>query len=535
MMFFRTLATLLLWAAPVFAMLFASKQLMQFVQLSSYQATDFVRALQRLPHKSIWPGIMLTVAGIFLLLGFFALKAAPVLAFILSAILVVLLLVAGYAIGLMAYQKKKVKVPLVVTARVKRLYVFFALVGLLLCWLLWHLGAPFGVSALIPLLAPLWLLLAMYVSFPVEKVIQLVYRRDASNILNQYRASGLTVIGITGSYGKTTVKNILGAMLSQQFPTLSSPASFNTPLGLARVIREELGQQHRYFIAEMGARHPQDIRVLSRMIKPQMGLLVSIGPQHLQTLGNIDRVRDTKYELIKGLPADGFAVFNDDGKHVSECYQKTTLDKMLVGDPDSDLWAEEVRLSTDGSAFTLCLKDGTRQELSTRLSGEHNVRNILLAAAMALRCGVSLQQIARAMEEIQPVASRLQVSTHHKGYRVINNGFNSNPDSSRKALEVLSGFPGRLIVVTPGFIELGRQEARSNRRLGNDIAAVASIAILVGEKHTRPIKEGLLESGMPLENIHVFPSLQDANEFIIETFGEGDVLLYENDLPDHYA
>ena len=209
--------------------------------------------------------------------------------------------------------------------------------------------------------------------------------------------------------------------------------------------------------------------------------------------------------------------------------------KCLAGSADSGAWAEEVKFSAEGSDFVLCFPDGSRQAVSTALAGEHNVRNILMAAAMARQLGISPRKIALALEEVRPIASRLQMSIHPRGYKVINNGFNSNPDSSRKALEVLAAQPGRLVVVTPGFIELGRQEAPSNRRLGSDIAAVAHLALLIGEKRTRPIREGLLESGMPPENILVFAGLDEANRYIQETFGPGDVLLYENDLPDHYA
>ncbi len=535
MSFPTALALLILWLAPVMAMLLSVKQLMQFAQLSSYQAGGFVRAVLRLPAKCFWPGLALGAASLLaLFLSSYTLRLPPFWALVSAVFFLAILLLVGYLIGFIAYKEKTVKVRLVGTARVKRLYASLMLVGALLCLALYKLGLPFGSSALLPMLAPLWVLLAMFLSWPVEKGIQLLYRADASRILAGYRQGGLQVIGITGSYGKTTVKNILYAMLSKSRPTLASPASFNTPMGLTRCVREELGQQHLFFIAEMGARHPQDIRVLGRMVRPDLGILTAIGPQHLQTLGSVSRVRDTKYALIEALPEDGYAVFNDDGQLVSECYQKTTKPKALVGGPDSAAWAEDISLGTQGSSFTLCLKDGSREAVTTRLSGEHNVRNILLAAAMARHLGVSPRHIAEAAGEMQPVASRLQTYTHQKGYLVINNGFNSNPDSSRKALEVLSGHPGRLVVVTPGFIELGRQENSSNRRLGNDIAAVAQTAILVGEKHTRPIKAGLLESGMAEDSIHVFPSLMEANLFIEEFFGPGDVLLYENDLPDHY-
>lgn len=531
------LAWLLLWISPIIAMLLAARQLMQFAQLSSYQAGGYVRAVCRLPKKSAWPGLVLSaVAVVLMLFGTLAMYAPPFISLMVALLLACLLLVAGWVIGRIAYHEKTVKVKLVMTARIKRLYLATALVACLICWPMYRAGWSLGFGALLPVLTPLLLLMGLFLAYPVEKAVQLIYREDARRILEGYRKTGLDVIAITGSYGKTSVKNILAAMLSQRYPTLASPASFNTPLGLARCIREELGHQHRFFIAEMGARHPQDIRVLCRMIHPRAGILTAIGPQHLETMGSLKCVRETKYDLIRALPGDGYAVFNDDGKLVSECFRQTThLSKCLVGSVDSGAWAEEVEYSAEGSSFVLCFPDGSRQAVSTTLSGEHNVRNILMAAAMARYLGISPRKIALALEEVHPMASRLQMSVHPRGYKVINNGFNSNPDSSRKALEVLAAQPGRLVVVTPGFIELGRQEASSNRRLGSDIAAVAHTALLIGEKRTRPIKEGLLGSGMPPENILVFASLNEANRYILETFGPGDVLLYENDLPDHYA
>lgn len=533
---FHILARVLLWIAPAIGLLFSSKQLMQFAQLASYQAGGLVRAFIRLPIKAVWPGAVLSaVCILFLFIGSLILRLPGVLAFLFAILLAALIAAIAYMIGFFAYQEKRVKVRLVYTVRVKRLYAALFVVSSLVTLLIYRAGWAFGTNALVPLLAPLLLLIALLVIWPLEKAIQLLFRADAKQILEGYKKTGLRVIGITGSYGKTTVKNLLHAMLSQTYPTLASPASFNTPMGLSRCIREELGQHHHFFIAEMGARHPQDIRVLCRLIVPEAGILTSIGPQHLQTMGSVKQVAATKYDLINALPQDGFAVFYDDGKLVRAAYDKTEKPKAIVGQPGTDAWAEDVTLLEDGSQFTLCFSDGSKQRVTTNLVGEHNINNILMAAVMARHYGVAADKIAQALAEVAPIPSRLQMSTHHKGYKVINNGFNSNPDSSRKALQVLAAQTGRLVVVTPGFIELGRQEVRSNRRLGNDIAAVADMAILIGEKHTRPIKTGLLESGMEEEHIKVFPTLSQANQYIEDIFGPGDVLLYENDLPDHYA
>lgn len=534
---FLSLGNFLLWIAPVCAMVLAARQLIHFFQLSSYQFGGFLRAFARQPLVFWWPGLAVCISSVvFTFLCSLTLSWPPLLYFVSAVFFSALILLSGQVVSQIAYREKRVKVPLHLTARVKRLYAMLLLLGLLLALLTYLLLPLMGFSALIPALLPLWVLLAAALIWPFEKAVQQVYREDARRILDSFRSSGLKVIGVTGSYGKTTVKNILYALLSQQAPTLASPASFNTPMGLSRCIREELGSEHQFFIAEMGARHRQDIRVLSRFIKPQYGILTAIGPQHLQTLGSLEEVKQTKYELIKRLPEDGFSVFSNDGKLVSACYEQTHIDKAIVGQPGDDLWAEEVDLLPEakGSRFVIRGKDGLAIACQTSLPGEHNIQNILLAACLALHLGISPKQIEQGIKEVQPPPSRLSIHEHHKGYTVINNGFNSNPDSSRKALQVLAQTPGQRVVVTPGFIELGRGEEEANRALGHDLAHVAHTVLLVGEKHTRPIKEGLLDSGFQPEHILVFASLSEANAYLNEHLGQGDVVLYENDLPDHY-
>ncbi len=524
-----------LWFMPAVAMLPAGKLLMQYFQLSSYQFGGFLRTLYRQRLRVFWPGLVLTLLS--LLFTFLASLAqgAPLWVEALVALLCAgLILLSGIGIGFFSYQEKKAKKRLVVTARVKRLALAWLTVGLIVSALLRRF-VVMGFSALVvPVLLPLWLIIAAYLMWPVEKGVQQLYRQDAKNILEAYKKGGLVAIGITGSYGKTTVKNILASMLSQQYPTLASPVSANTPAALSRCIRDEMGPQHRYFIAEMGARHPQDIRVLSRFIKPSVGILTAIGPQHLETLHSEEKVLETKYALIKGLPADGFAVFSNDGRHVSTGYRRAEINKALVGEKGDDLWAEDIVLSPEGSTFTLCTKEGIRQPCETRLAGEHNIRNILLAAATALHLGVSPAQVAQGIGLMKAVAFRLQASRHPRGYTIINNGFNTNPAASLKALEVLAAHPGRHVVITPGYIELGRHEEAANRQLGRDIAAVAQEVLLVGIRRTLPIKQGLVEAGFDEAQIRSFPSLTEANRYAAQTYGEGDVLLYENDLPDQY-
>jgi len=434
-----------------------------------------------------------------------------------------LILLSGFLLA--RYQKKaKEKKPFVITARMKRLYVILSLV--LFIAALIH---PVLLSLL-----PLLVALAALIALPVEKSINRMYMRDAQKKL--FANKDLIRIGITGSYGKTSVKVILYTILSQKYNVLSTPASFNTPMGLTRVIRERLEPAHQVFLAEMGARHKQDIKELTDFIQPTVGVLTSVGPQHLDTFKSLENIINTKYDLIRALPEDGFAVFNGDNDICFDLYTKTSQKPAaLVGKKDSDAWAEDITISASGSSFTLCLKDGARIPCQTRLLGAHNISNILLACAIGRHLDLSNMQLQRGIALLQPVEHRLQLLKSAGGVTIIDDAFNSNPRGAKAALDVLAKFPGRRIIVTPGMVELGEKEADYNREFGREIASAADICVLIGKKHSKPIQEGLIEAGFAQENMHVFASLTEATQWLNGVMRAGDFVLYENDLPDNYS
>ncbi|MBQ6804629.1 MAG: UDP-N-acetylmuramoyl-tripeptide--D-alanyl-D-alanine ligase [Clostridia bacterium] len=383
------------------------------------------------------------------------------------------------------------------------------------------------------LLLPLFVALSGILALPIEKTIFHLYFRDAEKKLLEN--DKLIRIGITGSYGKTSTKFILNTILSQKFNVLATPASFNTPMGVTRIIRERLTPSHQIFIGEMGARHVGEIKELARLVHPTIGILTAVGPQHLDTFRTIERIEKTKYELIDALPEDGFAVFSHDGAIVTKLHDKTQKPKALVGTENGDVWAENVHVSPEGSHFTLQIRGWEPMECVTPLLGEHNIQNILMACAVARHLGMNREQIARGIAALRPVEHRLQLLRSAGGITVIDDAFNTNPRSSKEALKVLSSFPGRRIIVTPGMVELGTEEDRYNYEFGLAMADAVDIAVLVGKKHTLPIQKGLKEKGFPEENIHAVASLDEALAFNRENLRPGDVVMYENDLPDHYS
>ena len=455
-----------------------------------------------------------------------AFSLTRLLALLLTA---ALLAAAGWSIARLT-AVKKAKKPFVATARVKRLRAVLGLACFGLCLLI-----PRAWRWLFPLGLPLWLAVGALLAWPVERGIYELYFQDARRKLAD--RPDLIRIGITGSFGKTSVKTLLATMLSGRFQVLSTPSSFNTPMGLTRVIRERLEPAHQIFLAEMGARHRGDIRELCRLVNPDHGVLTSVGAQHLDTFGSVEAIRETKYDLIRAIPETGVSFFPDDGGICRELYERTEKPRRLVSlraGSGADIWAEDIRVSPRGSGFTLCRGD-ERIACETRLLGAHNIQNLLLAAAVCAELGMSLKEISRGISLVEPVEHRLQMLDNPGGVTLIDDAFNSNPAGASRALEVLKAFPAKRMIVTPGMVELGSEEAAYNRRFGEQMAESVDRAILVGPKHTAPIREGLLSRGFPEEAIHTVASLSEAADLMRQLAGPGDTVLFENDLPDNYT
>lgn len=522
-------------------LLFAARRLTHYFQLESYQFRGYFQTVCRQWKRTILPfavgGAVLCGLGFFLFErgdGAAQAQDGGALGALNRCIWILLLALAlSFALYRASVQKKEKK-KFVLTPRMKRLYgmLALALLGIQAAFF-WGLGYPLGaygaIIALLPLLVPLAAILVL----PVEKLIFRLYFQDAARKLMEN--DRLIRIGITGSYGKTSTKFILAEILSQKYNVLATPASFNTPMGVTRVIRERLTPSHQVFIGEMGARHVGEIKELCRLVHPQIGILTAVGPQHLDTFKTLEQIEKTKYELIDALPDDGLGVFGADDAIVSRLYGRTEKPKLLIGKAGADAWAENVRVSPEGSHFLLCLKGWEPLPCETRLLGEHNIQNILVACAVAKQLGLTREQIARGIQALRPVEHRLQLLRSAGGITVIDDAFNTNPRSSKEALKVLSSFPGRRVIVTPGMVELGAEEERFNYEFGQEMAKRVDVAVLVGKRHTAPIVRGLRESGFSEDNIHVVPSLEEAVALNRTLLRPGDVVMYENDLPDHYS
>jgi UDP-N-acetylmuramoyl-tripeptide--D-alanyl-D-alanine ligase len=385
--------------------------------------------------------------------------------------------------------------------------------------------------------APLAVVLANLLLAPVQSAINARYLRSARRRLRQFAP---TVVAITGSYGKTSTKYFLHVLLGEHHNTLKTPQSFNTLMGVCRVINDQLQPEHQVFLVEMGAYRRGDIRELADLVCPRIGILTAIGPQHLERFKTLDNIAAAKYELVESLPPSGIAVFNSDDPRCRELADRTRGVKVLRygldgSQPGLRVWAEGIDQNIQGQSFTLVDSEGHRAATHTTLMGRHNVLNMLGAACVALEMGMSLEAIARAIPKIQPAPHRLQLLQGAGGVTVIDDSYNANPIGAAEALEVLRQFTtGRRVLVTPGMVELGELEAEQNEEFGAKAAKVCDYVLLVGPRQTRAILKGLEREHFPRERVRIVRDLTEATAELQRLVRAGDVVLFENDLPDLY-
>ncbi|MEM6645778.1 MAG: UDP-N-acetylmuramoyl-tripeptide--D-alanyl-D-alanine ligase [Bacteroidota bacterium] len=444
------------------------------------------------------------------------------------------------------YHSARPKKPLKYTARMKRLTATSGVVTLLPVVAGIALGSTQGWPGVLPyylagllladLGAPLWVLGAALLMKPVETSIQNGFKRQARATLQ--RRADLTVLGITGSYGKTSVKFIVAEILKQRYNVLATPGSYNTPMGICLVVNTMLKPEHQMLILEMGIRHPGDMRELCEIAQPQIGIVSNIGIAHLETMGAQDNIAQEKGTMLEYLPSDGSMILNQDDPRVAAMDARAPGRRAwrvsVDGTADADITARDIRYGPEGARFIVRDETGTEHPFRTTLLGKHNVQNILLGVAVGRSLGLRLRQIAHAVERIAPVAHRLALRQEGP-ITVIDDAFNSNPTGAKNAVEILGQFEGTRAIVTPGMVELGERHYAENFALGQHIARHADLAVLVGEQQTAPIQAGLREAAYPDDQIKIFNSLFDARDYVNTHLPPGSVVLYENDLPDQYA
>ncbi len=437
-----------------------------------------------------------------------------------------------FVLYLVAESRRAVKNSATLTPRFKRLFATLWLTFAVLTYIavtLLNFGEhvwgtrlfttlKYCVLGVLPLVTIPVICLANLITLAWEAPINRSYVKKAKR---KIAAADIKVVGITGSYGKTGSKNILAAMLAKKYRVLTTPSSFNTPLGIARTVNGNDLNGFDVFIAEMGARHKGDIAELCQICPPDYSLITGICPQHLESFKTLENIVAAKGEIIQATANDCFIAGDAYG------YFKDIAGSKVACDCVSGVEAD-----CTGTRFTLTLGGESRQ-VKCKLLGGHNAYNIGLCAQAAYAMGVGLEEICTAAEELEFTEHRLQL-IESNGVNIIDDGYNSNVVGARAAVKVLKYFGGKKIVVTPGLVELGILEESENQALGGELVGLDYV-ILVGETLVTAVKNGYLQAGGDPEKVTVVPTLTAAQEVLKDIISKGDAVLFLNDLPEIYS
>lgn len=378
-------------------------------------------------------------------------------------------------------------------------------------------------------------MLANIIIMPVLNYINSIYINEAKNIIKSHK--NLKVIGITGSYGKTSTKNIINQILSQKFSTVMTPKSYNTTLGVVKSIRELIKPYTEVFVCEMGAARIGEIKEICEIVPPDYSVITSIGPQHLSTFKSMNNIVQGKFEIVNYAKDASVAILNTDNEYIKNNIDKQVKDKKVIQysifDTNQKYHVENIHMNDKGSTFTVVC-DESKIDIETKLLGRHNIYNIVCAIAISKELGMTDSEIQKSIKKLKPVEHRLELK-YMNGILALDDAFNSNPEGSKMAIECLTMFEDKYkVLVTPGMIELGEQEYELNKKLG-EYATKCDYVLLVGDKTVKAIKDGMDEQGYT--NYEIVKDVYEAFSKLVKIKEKQPnlIALFENDLPDSYS
>ncbi|MDD5221300.1 MAG: UDP-N-acetylmuramoyl-tripeptide--D-alanyl-D-alanine ligase [Candidatus Pacebacteria bacterium] len=372
--------------------------------------------------------------------------------------------------------------------------------------------------------------------WPITKIFQKRLMIKAKKIID---SKDLTVIAITGSYGKTTTKEILYAILSEKFKTLKTKEHINAEVGIAKTIINELDNQE-IFIVETGAYEKGKINQVCQMVKPRMGILTGINQQHLSTFGSQENIIKAKFELIQSLPSEGIGFVNIDNEFIRKKLDEDNfvVQKLVFVGKDkkelANIWAENIIAEREKFLFTLKDKEGTAVDFAINMPGSHNVINALLAIVASHHLGIDYSEIARILGRTQFLQKAIEVKKGKSGLSIIDSSYSANSDGVMSALEYLSLWPNKRILVMPSLIELGSASKDVHFMIGQKIAEICDLAIIIKDDQFKAIQEGAVSAGMDVNRIVSISNLKEVYKKIMEFSSEGDAVLLEGRIPESF-
>lgn len=517
----------------LFFALYKSRKAMHMLQQNYYDESNrYLLWITKNPKK-----VFLSIDLLFLLLCIFLFVKVNTNFIVLCFTILYIFIFIVYHNKIKKEQTKK---PLIVTSRIKRLFVtecilyFLVIIPILIYFVEDLVVVYYLILCMMTYFSYFIVLIANYINKPIEKLVYLHYKRMA---MKKLKSMNIPVVGITGSYGKTSSKNIINDILSVKYNSFATPKNFNTPYGLIRSINNYLDKFNDIFIAEMGAFKVGEIKTTCKLMHPKHGVLTTIGEAHLESFGSRENIQKGKFELIESLPEGGIAILNADDEWQVNYKLKNKKCRVLwigINNKDADLVASNIQLSNTGTSFDIKFKGSDEvYNFHTKLLGQHNVYNLLAGILLGKELGMNINELKRGVNMVKPIEHRLELKKSGT-LNIIDDAYNSNPVGSKMALDVLKLMPGKKIVVTPGMIELGEKQYELNKKFGEFIASASDYVILVGKEQTKPIYDGLLEKGYDKDRIYVINDVVDAFTIMRRIDDGNTYVLLENDLPDMF-
>lgn len=385
-----------------------------------------------------------------------------------------------------------------------------------------------------------FLFLATAAISPLDKIIKQWIISSAKKKIS--RLPNLKIIGITGSYGKTTMKEVLAAILAKKFRVVKTPENINTPLGLSRLIFKTVTPETEILIAEMGAYERGDIKALCKIAPPDIAILTGINESHFERFGSLENTAAAKFEIADNAKPNAVIVLNADSQLIVKNYQNHTENRKALfysseNRLNSEFKAENIKFFEDGSgiSFDLYRRSESIGSVKVPFLGEYIIGVIIASAAAGRELGLNDNEILSGIAALKPVPHRLQLVRSSGGVLIIDDSYNGNPDGAAEAIKILSRFTNRRkIYVTPGLVEMGASAESVHEKIGALLAPVADLVVLIKNSATPAIAEGLANNGFNPANIVWFETAVEAHAAMPKMLKPGDVVLFQNDWPDNY-
>jgi UDP-N-acetylmuramoyl-tripeptide--D-alanyl-D-alanine ligase len=420
------------------------------------------------------------------------------------------------------------KKPLIWTQKARSLYYFSIVLTFIVLALATYYFKIMGIilGIFIATQPYLLLIIASSILLPFENYRKQKIRDKTQSKIDSF--TKLKIIGVTGSYGKTSVKEILYQILKTQYRVLKTPESYNTPYGIAKVVDLELDDSYEFFICEMGAYRIGEIKEICDMVHPNYGILTGINEQHIETFGSLQNTTKGKFELIDSLPDSGYGVINIDNTYIKNNYQNYKQKQIPYGYTDEKFSIKNIRTRAQAWEFTLIL-NGKEYHSKTKLLGKPNLQNILAAATMSYLQGMKPLAITAAIANLKPIPHRLELK-EQQNMTIIDDAYNSNVDGFKGAIELMNLFKQPKILITPGIVDLGEHTFSIHKELGILLSDMDYVILVGKSERTKGLKEGLKNKNKLIET----DTLQEALKKISSLKVNHPVVLLENDLPDNY-